>query len=57
MPGTTSVPFGNVSLVVYAGNDIVSNSLMGIHHGWEASEMQEMLWAMRQYKVGGTRQH
>jgi hypothetical protein len=47
------VPFGNVSLTVYAGHDIVSNNLAGWAHSWEKVEMREMLWALREYKVGG----
>jgi hypothetical protein len=50
------VPFGNVSLTVYAGHDIVSNNLAGWAHSWEKVEMREMLWALREYKVGLARE-
>lgn len=52
LEGTRQVPFGNVSLTVYAGHDIVSNNLAGWAHSWEKVEMREMLWALREYKVG-----
>jgi hypothetical protein len=49
--GIKPVPFGNVTMYVYADNDIVSKSISGTHHTWEATEVQQMLWAMQQYNV------
>jgi hypothetical protein len=43
------VKFSNVTMYVYAGNDIVSEALKGKGHGWEGNEVKEMLWAVRQY--------
>lgn len=45
-----SLPYaGNVSMYVYDGNDIVSDHLKGLAHTWEATEIQEMLWAIHQF--------
>jgi hypothetical protein len=38
-------------MFVYAHNDIVSNQLQGTQHMWEASEVNEMLWALQQHKA------
>lgn len=43
------VPFGNVTLHVYDSKDIVSGELAGQSHSWEAGEIQQMLWALKQY--------
>jgi hypothetical protein len=43
------VKFSNVSISIYAGNDIVSNELRGKGRSWEHNEVKEMLWAVRQY--------
>lgn len=40
------VQFSNVSLYIYSSNDIVSNELKG--GGWEATEIKEMLWGIKQ---------
>lgn len=45
----SQVSFGNVSLHVYEGNDIVSGFLAGQEHTWESSEIQQMLWGLRQH--------
>lgn len=37
-------------MFVYDNNDIVSNQLRGTQHTWEAGEINEMLWALRQSK-------
>jgi len=42
-PEVKRIPFGNVSMFVYSGDDIVSHSL-GSAHTWELPEVQEMLW-------------
>eukprot|EP00879_Flechtneria_rotunda_P004881 GHRR01005155.1.p1 GENE.GHRR01005155.1~~GHRR01005155.1.p1 ORF type:complete len:483 (+),score=198.37 GHRR01005155.1:74-1522(+) len=47
--GTVGVSFGNVTMYVYDGHDIVSDHLKGQAHTWEGGEIQEMLWALRQY--------
>lgn len=43
------IPFGNVSLHVYDGRDIVSNVLQGPVHSWEENEVKEMLWALKMH--------
>jgi hypothetical protein len=35
-------------MFVYQNNDIVSSQLQGSQHTWEASEINEMLWALKQ---------
>lgn len=40
----------NVTIFVYGSGDIVSDSLKGSGHGWESAEIQEWLWAIRQWK-------
>lgn len=37
-------------MYVYGSGDIVSDSLKGVAHGWETTEIQEWLWAIRQWK-------
>jgi hypothetical protein len=49
LPIPTQVKFSNVSISIYAGNDIVSNELRGKGRSWEHNEVKEMLWAVRQY--------
>lgn len=44
-------PAANVSMFVYDTNDIVSNQLRGAQHTWESSEINEMLWALRQHQA------
>ena len=51
LKGIKPVPFGNVTMYVYADGDIVSKSIAGIDHSWEAAEVQQMLWAMQQHNV------
>ncbi|WIA32034.1 hypothetical protein OEZ86_002886 [Tetradesmus obliquus] len=51
LAGATSIKFANVSMFVYDTNDIVSNQLRGAHHTWESSEINEMLWALRQHQA------
>lgn len=41
---------GNVSVYVYGAGDIVSDHLKGAQHGWETVEIQEWLWAIRQWQ-------
>ncbi|KAF8057927.1 Serine/threonine-protein phosphatase PP1 isozyme 1 [Scenedesmus sp. PABB004] len=53
-PSPRQVPFGNVSLHVYDGRDIVSDQLKGRYHTWENAEVQEMLWCARA-RGGGRR--
>lgn len=48
------IPAGNVTLFVYGSGDIVSDSLKGSAHGWESAEIQEWLWAIRQWKPPAT---
>jgi len=48
-PAEDMVPvrFGNATLYVYKGNDIVSDHLAGEGHMWEEHELREFLWALR----------
>jgi hypothetical protein len=48
-PSEDMVPvrFGNATLYVYRGNDIVSDHLAGEGHMWEEHELREFLWALR----------
>lgn len=41
---------GNVTLFVYGSGDIVSNELKGPLRMWEKAEIDEWLWAIRQWK-------
>jgi len=45
-----AAPAGNVSIYVYGAGDIVSDHLKGAQHGWETVEIQEWLWAIRQWQ-------
>jgi hypothetical protein len=49
-PGTVGVRFANVTLFVYESGDIVSSSIAGGARTWESTEIQEWLWAIRQWK-------
>ncbi|GBF94364.1 hypothetical protein Rsub_06986 [Raphidocelis subcapitata] len=46
-PGSARTLFSNVTLFVYEKGDIVSDSLRGASRGWEAAEIQQMLYAIR----------
>jgi hypothetical protein len=47
LPNTTTVQFKAATLHVYAGNDLVSQSIAN-SSAWEATEVENVLWALKQ---------